>query len=548
MVNTKILELTNKLKKQFEEDSVEFSKKGCRSASYVNNRNMNPCNNSDYSSENSETSKVKTCNNVDEVSISLMVNDDNDKFYNQKDIDLKSDVCRMSANKPSKPPRQSTYKACSQNKFNSYRSTCNNSRENVDRSKYFRTLCAQKNLDFNCEIECNNFVSNFGHKSRIRRHHKRKKISSKTSEFFANKEVYDSDDAVNHFYRKSDNKSKSCYDSSEDRMSNSEYRSRLVNYKKVAASNFKLTKAKRFRIKQLLEVLAALREESPDESDSSDSLSFEKMELLNKLLKKKIKNLHKFSKDPYEFRFGSNNSPEPRYNTYGIVRDIPYRYSRPRLPPSYHAFDYEGEEKLPVKSHKSFKARSKSKNRKSEVAEFSEHTVSVYSKLPIVGDRPNKKNITKHLKMQQLHEQDHEINQPSIQVFYGLNNIRNDEMIDSKIKIQEDIKVDHMNSSNSNLETQLNSYDIESEKEELSKFPEDFPLNSDDISNTENQSSQDFIQQISRQMRITFFKEKPLVDETNYEANLPVLPPSANLNASDSKVNKPHLAKKRYSS
>ena len=107
------------------------------------------------------------------------------------------------------------------------------------------------------------------------------------------------------------------------------------------------------------------------------------------------------------------------------------------------------------------------------------------------------------------------------------------------------------------LDTLPNSVcEIESDKEEfpvrysdhhLELFPEALPLNTELQMNEDENSTDEFIQQISRQMRITFFKEKTKADETDYQANLPILPPDINLNASDNKiVNKTQQLTKKF--
>jgi len=559
MVNTKILERSDQLKKQFEEESIEFSKKGCRSAGYVNYINMTLCNNSDYSSENSETSKRRTGNNPEEVSISLVINDDNDKPYPQRDMEV-NDLCRMPASKPLKPQRHSKTKNFSRSQFDQYTSAFTSPNENLDRSKYFRTICAGKSFDMSKGLDFDapsyNFVSQSpnltdSHQSRRRFCERKKHCLSNSDTTGVDEEYYDSDDAVNCFYKRSRNRSRSNFDSSQEQFNHSEYRSRLENYKKESSASLKVTKEKRVRIQQLLEVLTALREESPDSSDSSDSISYEKIELLNKILKKKMKNLDRLSKESEALDFNSNRRPRPEYNAYGIVREIPYRYSRPRLPPIYRMYKFGVEEapkeKSAVKLRKTHKTRSKSRKRRSKETERTAQVVGVYSRLPVVGDRPNKKEIIKQMQAQQ---KPYEKVQPSIQVFYGLNRGKNVEKFDSATEIESSLRTEEADFSSQNLDTVPNSEEIESDKEELSKFPEDLPLNDSLLLTEENQiAGDDFIQQISRQMRITFFKEKPKIDEINYEANLPVLPPAANLNASDSKVvNKQQLVKKRYSS
>jgi len=70
--------------------------------------------------------------------------------------------------------------------------------------------------------------------------------------------------------------------------------------------------------------------------------------------------------------------------------------------------------------------------------------------------------------------------------------------------------------------------------------------------NFADNSSQDSIQKISRQLRITFFKETAKKDEVKYEANLPVLPPEINMTIPDgfganSKTETIKINKKRFS-
>ena len=97
----------------------------------------------------------------------------------------------------------------------------------------------------------------------------------------------------------------------------------------------------------------------------------------------------------------------------------------------------------------------------------------------------------------------------------------------------------------------------------LLESPESPPPDDLEEINFAEKDSELSIQKISRQMRFTFFKESvKCEDKLNYEANLPVLPPNVNLNASstntdsetstinDKIVNPPktQLPKKRYSS
>ena len=91
--NEKILELSDQLKKQFIEESLQFSKKGGhhQSARIIHTNHLNESRNQQHhascsenpSPENKERSKLIKRNKInihmDEVSISLKINDDTEK-------------------------------------------------------------------------------------------------------------------------------------------------------------------------------------------------------------------------------------------------------------------------------------------------------------------------------------------------------------------------------------------------------------------------------------------------------------------------------------
>lgn len=73
-----------------------------------------------------------------------------------------------------------------------------------------------------------------------------------------------------------------------------DYRQRIEKHKTDFNNIIKMTYEKKARINQLIEVLNALQEYSMD-SDSSDA-SFEKIEYLNRMLKRKMKSIKKLTK------------------------------------------------------------------------------------------------------------------------------------------------------------------------------------------------------------------------------------------------------------
>lgn len=321
-----IAELTDQIKANLNEDSYSPTKNDSyKRRSLIMNGNRS-CTHSD-SNDNGDFSKSK---NIDEVSISLLINDENlatpsSPLKHHRAKSVHDNKIRMSQLK------DQSFSECA-NSQNS--STCHNNyqnKEKIDRLKFFKSICAKHNIDFseNSEpIKSKTKPTQPNH----RRHRSRRYSLSSSNSF--------TDQTVQKNYN---NLHSPCGTSEEDLFQHSDefffQMDRLGKHRADIKHNQQKLHSKKAKIQSLLYALSMFQNNQSD-SDSSDDISLDKLRIINQLItkrkkkeKKKIK-LNNFQ-DPYPM---IESSKPLKYNSYGLIRYIPTKYSRPKLPPTSSIF------------------------------------------------------------------------------------------------------------------------------------------------------------------------------------------------------------------
>lgn len=337
-----IAELAEQIKKNLIEDSLEFSKKGGHSKRnsyyekrFISGHSVSP----DRTNFRDEDSRFK---NMEDVSISLNMEDELERSYIRK-------MRPASIISPSSMSQKSTAKVFCQNQNqlyndrNAHQMKYVSKKESIDRSRYLRTICAASNHKPNNNSVDINGINMCKFSRPSRRHMQRRSMSTSSSS--SSPEV--SLSLKQHIYQHRFKKQARNYEDSDEDPSSCTHDSELSSQKKCFERNVidckktaKIVQCKKARINSIMIALNALQEDMSD-SDSSDALS---MEYINKMLKKKMKSIQKMKQMAQISQHQIDM--EPKYNAYGIIRQIPSKYSRPRLPPLYKFYKQNSSNRL----------------------------------------------------------------------------------------------------------------------------------------------------------------------------------------------------------
>lgn len=336
-----IAELAEQIKKNLIEDSLEFSKKGGHSKRnsyyekrFISGHSVSP----DRTHFRYEDSRFK---NMEDVSISLNMEDELERSHNRK-------MRPASIISPSSVPQKSMAKVFCQNQNqlynerNAHQMKYVSKKESIDRSRYLRTICAASNNKPNYAVDINGInLCKFSRPSR--RNMQRRSMSTSSSSSSPEVSLSRKQHIYQHRFKKqtrnnevSDEDPSSCTHDSELSSQKKCFEKNAIDFKKTA----KIVQCKKARINSIMVALSALQEDISD-SDSSDALS---MEYINKMLKKKMKSIQKMKQMAQISQHQIDM--EPKYNAYGIIRQIPSKYSRPRLPPLYKFYKQNSNNRL----------------------------------------------------------------------------------------------------------------------------------------------------------------------------------------------------------
>ena len=325
-------DLTDQIKTNFIEDSLpSFKNNSFRRRSVISNGNRSGTP-SDSTDNGDIYSKSK---NLDEVSISFHINDEN---IDKSTIPIKNRAKSVHDNGKVRIRRHFKDQSHSESINSRNSSKCHSlydKQEKIDRFKYFKSICSKKNLD----LSQNSDITKKKTKPPKPNHknHRPRRYSISSSNSFTDLTEQKNFNNLQSPYNTSD----------EDLFQHSDefffQMDRLGKHRTDIKNNQQKLYDKKAKIKSLLLALSMFQNNNSD-TDSSDEISIDKLQILNQLLTQKKKKEKKVEKKKVKLNNFQNPYPmiEPKkalkYNSYGLIRYIPTKYSRPKLPPSFKIY------------------------------------------------------------------------------------------------------------------------------------------------------------------------------------------------------------------